>query len=176
MAEFSGKIASAVFVDAEYSIIKVRYEDNNGNLAVYNLEANPDSQDYKDLVDEGWDQERIIEETSEFKKAQSAAFNIEVQAAAKEMIGILELEKQKSELEKTILDMDHTAKKQADTDKHVVWDSVISANEDKDELFKFKLWALEQDIVKNAPKEIKSSIRKAKRITTALKIYDSLLD
>ena len=175
MAEFSGKIVDATYVNEDYTMVRIMYEQD-GALCVYHLEVNEDNPVWQEFIDEGWTQEKLIDSTAEFKKAQSAAFNIEVQAAAKEMIGILELEKQKSELEKTILDMDQTAKKQADAAKHVVWDHVISVNEDKDELFKFKLWALEQDIVKNAPKEIKSSIRKAKRITAALKIYDSLLD
>lgn len=53
----------------------------------------------------------------------------------------------------------------------VLWDH----NEKTDELFKFKLWALEQDFVKSAPKEIKSKIRKAKRISQGLAIIDALL-
>ena len=37
-------------------------------------------------------------------------------------------------------------------------------SEDPDILFKFKLWALETDIVENATKEQKSKLRKAKSI------------
>lgn len=181
MAEFSGKIISAQYIDAEYSIIKVVYDDN-GVLTVWNVDVNPEHPDYQDLVAEGWTQEKLIEETAEIKRAQQAAFNLEVQNAAKAMLGMIELQSQKNELEraieereKTILDLDQTVKKKAESAQHVVWDHVISINEDKDELFKFKLWALEQDIVKEADKEIKSAIRKAKKITTALGIIDSLI-
>ena len=49
-------------------------------------------------------------------------------------------------------------------------------NEKGDELFKFKLWALEQDFVKSAPKEIKSKIRIVKRITEGIALLDSLIE
>jgi len=49
-------------------------------------------------------------------------------------------------------------------------------NEKGDELFKFKLWALEQDFVKSAPKEIKSKIRRVKRITEGIALLDSLIE
>ena len=195
MAEFSGKIVSAQFIDNEYSIIKVVYDDN-GTLTVYNVTVNSEHPDYQDLVAEGWTQEKLIEETAEIKRAQQAAFNLEVQNAAKVMLGMVELQSQKNDLEKaieeqqrvlqerdqalqerekTLLDLDQDVKKKAESAQHIVWDHVMKINEDKDELFKFKLWALEQDIVKEASKEVKSSIRKAKRITTALGIIDSLI-
>ena len=53
---------------------------------------------------------------------------------------------------------------------------LMNHNEKGDELFKFKLWALEQDFVKSAPKEIKSKIRRVKRITEGIALFDSLIE
>lgn len=192
MAEFSGRVVSAQFIDAEYTIIKVLYDDN-GMLNVYNLDVNPDHPDYQDLLAEGWDQERIIEETAELKKAQAAAFNVEVQNAAKvlaqEMVGMNiiqeekerlagEVESTKKEVESTkqqLLDLDQTVKIRSKTVNSELYDYVLNSNEDKEELFKCKLWALELEVVRAAHKDIKSSIRKATRITQVLGVIDKLI-
>ena len=52
----------------------------------------------------------------------------------------------------------------------------MNHNEQGDELFKFKLWALEQEFVKSAPKEVKSKIRRVKRITQGIAILDDLIE
>jgi chromosome segregation ATPase len=52
---------------------------------------------------------------------------------------------------------------------------VMNHNEQGDELFKFKLWALDQEFVKSAPKEVKSKIRRVKRITQGIAILDDLI-
>ena len=185
MAEFSGKIISAQFIDAEYSIIKVVYDDN-GTPTVYNLDVNPDHPDYQALLAEGWDQERIIDETAEIKKAQAAAFNLEVMNAAKilakEMVGMNIIEEEKAKLlseteqvKKKLLDLDQTAKIRSKTVDAELYDFLLNGNEDKEELFKCKLWALELEKVKEANKDVKSSIRKAVRITQVIGIIDSLM-
>lgn len=183
MAEFSGKIISAQYIDAEYSMIKVTYEQD-GMLVVYNLDANPNNHDYQALLDEGWDQERIIEETAEVKKAQSAAFNIEVHAAAKLMVDEL-LAQEKENLQKIARDLDIKGSNLEDLDRSTrektqnmiaeVWTHIVHTNTDKDILFKFKLWLLEQDFVKDCSKEEKSAIRKAERITQLFSLIDNLV-
>jgi hypothetical protein len=185
MAEFSGRVVSAQFIDAEYTIIKVLYDDN-GMLNVYNLDVNPDHPDYQDLLAEGWDQEKIIEETAEAKRAQAAAFNIEVQSAAKilaqEMVGMQVIQEEKAKLlgeveksKKELLDLDQTAKIRSKTVNSELYEYIFAENFNKEELFKAKLWALELEVVKSADKDIKSSIRKATRITQVLGIIDNLV-
>ena len=53
---------------------------------------------------------------------------------------------------------------------------LMNHNDQGDELFKFKLWALDQDFIKAAPKEIKSKIRRVKRITEGIALFDSLIE
>jgi hypothetical protein len=192
MAEFSGKVVDAQFIDNEHSIIKVLY-DQDGSLHVYNLDVNPDHPDYKELMSEGWDLEKIAESTAEYKKAESAAFNIEVNTAARalaqEMIGMkvlqderdrLAAEKEKlgeqvSSKEETLIGLDKEVKIKTNQAHSAYFEHLWEINENKEELFKFKLWALELDAVKDAGKEIKSSIRKATRISQGLAILDSLI-
>lgn len=192
MAEFSGKVVDAQFIDNEHSIIKVLY-DQDGSLHVYNLDVNPDHPDYKELMSEGWDLEKIAESTAEYKKAESAAFNIEVNTAARalaqEMIGMkvlqderdrLAAEKEKlgeqvSSKEETLIGLDKEVKIKTNQADSAYFEHLWEINENKEELFKFKLWALELDAVKDAGKEIKSSIRKATRISQGLAIIDALM-
>lgn len=192
MAEFSGKVVDAQFIDNEHSIIKVLY-DQDGSLHVYNLDVNPDHPDYKELMSEGWDLEKIAESTAEYKKAESAAFNIEVNEAARalaqEMLGMkvlqderdrLAAEKEKlgeqvSSKEETLIGLDKEVKIKTNQVDSAYFEHLWEMNENKEELFKFKLWALELDAVKDAGKEIKSSIRKATRISQGLAIVDALM-
>jgi hypothetical protein len=60
MAEFSGKILSAVFVSEEHNLIKIRYEDGDV-VSIFNVGVDETNQDYKDLLDEGWDLQRITD-------------------------------------------------------------------------------------------------------------------
>lgn len=181
MAEFSGKIISAQYIDAEYSIIKVVYDDN-GVPTVYNLDVNPEHPDYQDLVAEGWTQEKLIEETAEIKRAQTAAFNVEVMTAAKQLMGLEIIRQEKDKLlsevdsvKKQLLDLDQVTKVKTKTVDSELYNYILNENENKEELFKCKLWALELDQVKGADKSVKSSIRKSTRITQVLSIVDNLL-
>ena len=192
MAEFSGRIISAEYMNTDYSLIKVRYNDDGIN-AIYHLEVDPNNADFQALEADGWDAEKIIDATAESKRVQSNAWNLEVNAAAtriaKEMLGLKALQDEKDRLtsevtgqkktladrETILLGLDKAVKVKSNAVDNVMYDFIFEKNEDKEELFKFKLWALEQDCVKSADKEVKSSIRKAKRITSAINIVDGLM-
>jgi hypothetical protein len=192
MAEFDGKVVDAQFVDEEHSIIKVLYEQDE-LIMVYNLDVNPDHPDYKQLMSEGWDLEKIAESTAEYKKAESAAFNIEVNEAARalaqEMLGMKVLQDERDRLaaekeklgeqvnskEEVLIGLDKEVKIKTNQVDSAYFEHLWEMNENKEQLFKFKLWALELDAVKDAGKEIKSSIRKATRISQGLAIIDALM-
>ena len=192
MAEFSGKIVSAFYADEEYADIKIRYEEDD-KLFVYMVPNDPDNEEYQELVDEGWDHERLVDETAERLKAESRAYNIRLNDAAKalaqEMLGMkvlqderdrLAAEKEKlgaqvSSKEETLIGLDKEVKIKTNQVDSAYFEHLWEMNENKEELFKFKLWALELEAVKNAGKDIKSSIRKATRISQGLAIIDSLM-
>lgn len=190
MAEFSGKIVDAYYANEDYTMIKIVYDPDGDSstpmLCPFYLEVDPNSRVYQEFIAEGWDEEKLLEHTAEFKRAQAAAFNIEVQEAAKilakEMLGIPELTTEKerllSDVDKTkreLLDLDQNAKIRSKTIETELYQFVFDSNDSKEELFKSKLWALELDVVKAADKDVKSSIRKASRITQVMGIVDTLL-
>lgn len=157
MAEFSGKVLSAVFADEDHSIIKVRYEEGNVIL-VYNLEANEKNKDYQDLLAEGWDAEKILDETAEAKRAESHAFNLMVNQAAQQIL------EESRATRKHQIDSQFREEIMQFKEKTEDFFTHIAEDTDKDTLFRFKLWALETKDVKESSKELKSKIRKAKTL------------
>lgn len=192
MAEFSGAVDAAYYMDENYSLIEVVYTNPNNEKVNYMVEVG-DNADYNALVSEGWDPEKLVETTSEFKRESAREFgelvNAQAQALAEEMLGMrflmerkeilekqtAELDQQTQEKENQLLSLDQDVKVKTNKVDHALYDFIRDNNESKEELFKFKLWALEQDVVKKSDKSIKSSIRKSTRITSAMAIYDSLI-
>jgi len=177
MAEFSGAVDAAYYMDENYSLIEVVYTNPNNEKVNYMVEVG-DNADYNALVSEGWDPEKLVETTSEFKRESAREFgelvNAQAQALAEEMLGMrflmerkeilekqtAELDQQTQEKENQLLSLDQDVKVKTNKVDHAVYDFIRDNNESKEELFKFKLWALEQDVVKKSDKSIKSSIRK----------------
>lgn len=199
MAEFSGAINTAYYTNEEYTLIEVVYTNPNGEKVNYMVEAD-DNADYKALVAEGYDAETLLERTSEYKRVHARQFgelvNAQAQALAEEMLGMKHMMERKAQLEeqteklgeqadklgeqaeqrkKTLLSLDQDVKVKTNKVDHALYDFIRDNNENKEELFKFKLWALEQEAVKAADKKVKSSIRKATRITEAMSIVNPLL-
>lgn len=192
MAEFSGKIVSAFYANEAHDLVKIRWDDN-GTLNVYHLPVDENNADFQALQEEGWNAEKLLDEMAEELRGQSQAFNTIIQeqakALAKEMLGMNVLEKEKKRLEEeraqldskvnekeqVLIGLDKEVKVKTNAVDTAFFQSLWEINENKEELFKFKLWALELEAVKNAGKDIKSSIRKATRISQGLAIVDALI-
>lgn len=179
MAEFSGKVIDAYFFDDEYTTIEVIYKHENGEMVSYILEADPSHPDMQDLVDEGWDTEKLAAATVEYKIQQSTAFN----EAISKTVDIV-LQESKSELDRLRKEKEIAQKEKENIDKQKVYsqrdvdnemfDVLLKNNEEKDVLFKFKLWALELENMKKAKKEVKTKIRKAKSIFECIEIINNV--
>jgi hypothetical protein len=59
---------------------------------------------------------------------------------------------------------------------NVAFEYILDNNTNKEAVFKLKLWSLEQDIIRKAPKEIKSKIRRSNKITEVISIINTVLD
>lgn len=189
MAVFSGKVIEAHYVSEDYNTIEIVFQDSDTKVA-HVIENNPDSADYKALIEEGWDEEAILDDTVEFKRRYSREFNSRVNMRAREILGIEELEKEKArvlkdlhtkraDLEKTkddLTTLDQAFKIKTNKVDSVAFEYIFDNNTNKEAVFKFKLWSLEQDIIKKAPKEIKSKIRRSTKITEAISIINTVLD
>lgn len=162
MALFSGKIEKAYYISEDYSVVEVIYTDDNGNKVNHALEVNENHPDYKDLLAEDWDEERLFIETAEYKRDRAASFNQYVNDAAKILLA------EKFDFEDDIAG----AEKKKDS---FTWDEFFtSMNNDKDEIFKFKIWAFESDKLKGASAQLKRDLRKAPSLLDAMTVYGSV--
>lgn len=183
MAEFSGKIIEVHYMDTEYSIVEVLYEGDDGKVYSHALRANSENKDYQDLLAEGWDTDKIIEETVASKRAQSAAWNLQVNAAAKTLVDELLAKKSDTQSDFDVLSLakvsnlneqEYEKRKEAELNGTDIYNFIVDKNANKDELFKFKMWALELDFVKNKDKETKAALRKVQTITAGLSMLNEL--
>jgi predicted nuclease with TOPRIM domain len=196
MSVFSGKVIEAHYIDESYNTIEIIFQDGDTKVA-HVIENNPDSADYKALIEEGWDEESILDDTAEFKRRYSREFNTRVNMRAREILGIEELEKEKArilkdlhtkrvDLEKKRVDIEKTKDDLTTLDQafkmktnkfdNVAFEYILDNNTNKEAVFKLKLWSLEQDIIRKAPKEIKSKIRRSNKITEVISIINTVLD
>ena len=191
---FSGSIISAYYFDTDYATIEVLY-DINDEIHNYILEADPDNPDYKALLAEGWDNEKLAKATEQYKREQSFEFNNAIQASVdtilqQSKLAILEesrvilhkeLSDSKDIMKKEIID--EQAKNPSVLDIRSsnpfltvdMFDIILEGNTNKDMIFKFKLWALELDNIKTSTKAVKTKIRKAKSLFEGISIIAPLM-
>lgn len=206
MAVFSNKIKTASYINEGHSAIEIIYTDDAGALTVYVVEADPNQQDYVDLVQEGWTAQKLVDATAEIKKAQSKAFDELVNSRVQEILTAREAEVEKrlkqrevethdrlkaredqmnlklqqtvvkkETLEGTIVNKKQELKAITQDGETWMLQFLMDNNDNKEFLFKMKLWALELDIIKKASKEVKTKIRKAPTSFAGLSIINELL-
>ena len=157
-AIFSNSIISAYYFDEDYATIEVLYEIND-EIHNYIVEVNPDNIDYQALLAEGWDTDKLAKSTEQYKREQSLEFNTAIQTSVD---AILEQSKMSIDPAEGARDISSD-----------IFDMILQDN--KDMLFKFKLWALELDNIKTSPKSVKTKIRKAQSLFEGMSIIAPLV-
>ena len=152
-AIFSNSIISAYYFDEDYATIEVLYEIND-EIHNYIVEVNPDNIDYQALLAEGWDTDKLAKSTEQYKREQSLEFNTAIQTSVD---AILEQSKMSIDPAEGSRDISND-----------IFDMILQDN--KDMLFKFKLWALELDNIKTSTKSVKTKIRKCKSIIEGITV------
>jgi hypothetical protein len=194
MAEFSGKIVDAYYFSEDYTMIEVIYKNENDEMVSYVMEANPEHSDMQALEEDGWNVEKLAEATAQYKRQQANAFseaiNIQVQERLREVINtsFKDKEKQLQEKEKelqaqrkilltsgSLEEVEKELRAQRKTLDDQMYDMILNTNQDKEYLFKFKLWALEQPAIKDSSKTVKSELRKSKTILEGLSVLHNVL-
>lgn len=163
MAEFSGKIINAYYINPDQTNIRIDWSDDGKTLLPFYVEVDENNLNYKALVEEGWDEEKLQDSTAEYKRMHSEAHNIEVAAAAKQLI-------EQGLYQNYEKDAIHEQKMRMLSSDNDIFESILQNNVDKDYLFKFKLWALESDYMKDADAELKGKVRKAQSVVEALSL------
>lgn len=143
MAEFSNNIIDVYYFDQEKSIINVEWRGADEKIRRFFVNVDETDANYRDLVAEGWNEDKVEASTKEYRRRARKAFEKECMLiAARE--GIIDT----SELGfKKIY-------------------SFLKSNEDQidaERLFKFKIEAFDEEVVVNCEDtDVKRAIRQAK--------------
>lgn len=192
MAHFANKIQTVYYEDSSYSTVCIEYEDDLGQLRKHSIPADPTNTDYKFLVEvEGFTEEDLEAATEKYKKNSSKAMNLVIQKAAMELAEeaiekrvasrVRELDerlkiadKEKAKAEEKHLVADQTLRSARISVDNKLWNVLLESNENKDDIFKFKLWALEQEKAQNATAEQKKEFRKQNTLFDCIAYFNTL--
>jgi hypothetical protein len=176
---------SARYEDSSYSTVLVEWKGQDGKIRIHSIPADPSNTDYQDLVASGYTEEILVRTTEAYKRQASRDINVLIQKAAQELADKtieIKLKEKVDELNKRLQAAGarelEAETKSAEIQKSLdtgVWEMISKSDDNKDELFKFKLWALEQEAVKNASSDAKKELRKQESLFKAISCYTSLL-
>lgn len=180
------KAKTAYYEDASYSTITVEWEGEDGKLRTHSIPADEKNSDYQDLVAEGWDEETLQKTTVAYKKNASRAMNRMIHTAAAELAEqmfqpqveaklakINERLKQAEADQEEASDLLKTTKRQIDNS---LFDLLMQNNKEKDEVFKVKLWALEQDFMQDITAEEKKTFRKCTTMFGCFQMINEIIN
>ena len=165
------KVVSAKFDNKEQTMIALILEDKNGSSFQYNLDAlDHEHDDYKALINNGWDLERIQKETLAVNQANYTVFR---QAMYNEFRDELTRLKRKhaAELGEVLKNKNADSNNGSDNSDVNIIKDILSNNLNQDMLFKTKLYVLEKYTTISKAK--KTNIRKAE---TLIKLISLLGD
>ena len=177
---------SAYYMDPSYTTVMVEWEGEDGKLRTHTIPADPKNADYRDLQEEGWTEQVLEKQTEAYKKNASKAMNLMIHKAASELAQAMyqpQLEAKVAQINERLkqAEMDSeeaetlvkAVKKQIDNS---IFDLIIENNEDKDEVFKLKLWALEQSFMEKASSEEKKALRQQPSLLACFKMINDIIN
>lgn len=199
-------IVSAHFKNKDYTVIEVLYKKPNSYktyAGFFDITEQPKL--LEKLYSAGFNKEKLIENTVEYKRSQSIHYNKIIQKKANEFFhfksenlkewenGLREWERGLKEHSKNIDDWDNKLKtwesnieekeltldqilaKESKQSVSIDFTAIYNKNWAAEEIFKTKLWALELDDVRQSDKALKSRIRKASSIMSIFGILSEIL-
>ena len=196
MSHFANMVEDAYYEDATYSTVNIVYKDHDKVTRSHSVPADMENADFAFLVnEEGYNENLLIKRTEVYKKSMSRNVNSLINHAAQELADEMVEEKlrvkidelndrliavgndnlaaklKKDKAESLLIEAENAARIAIDTK---TFSSIAESNEDKDEIFKFKLWAMERDEIKSCTNEEKKSIRKETTLFGCIAKYHEL--
>ena len=169
MTIFSDRIETAYFINGRFDTIRVEYTDDEGNRRGHILPNNDSDPDFQALKAEGWDIKKIHDGTAEIRRQDAVQFNAivndEVNARVDEIMRRYNISNYK-QYSKDAEGWDAGEH----TDHSKMWDHLSEINENKDDVFAFKMWALDSEWAKKATRDQKKALRRAQSILEGLSV------
>jgi hypothetical protein len=161
-------ITTCRYTSPTHDTIEVLYKAENENeLSSYFVPAiQPDNEDLKYLLANGWDFEQIDRTTTAYNKSQKGLFRQFHRYLAKEEVARLQ-----GEMEKKI-----ELLKQDELQKSNIIAAVVTNNSDEEAVFRAKLAAFEIPAIKDSKdKDLKMNIRKSKTIAGVVALIKDMI-
>ena len=141
----------------------------------------------------GWSPETLTKATEAYKRQASKNLNMAIREAAESMAEeaiearvAAKVEQLNERLSIAAQDMSEADRKNLEAEQRLkavkvtvdnaFWDKLLEANENKDEVFKFKLWALELDSVKESSSDDKKELRKQDTLLNCMSVLNSIIN
>jgi len=168
---FVGNVVRCRFTSSANDTIEVLFDRNEKNH-VYYVTVNPDDVSFQALLNDGWDLERISNDTLEWNRSQSRALNDAISHFVK--AGRKEI---RQEFEKKFQAKIEEHEESKPIDKNALVRHVIDNNEKEDAIFKAKLAIFDMDEVKSVKdRSGKLKIRKGKTLLATFAALHDLLE
>jgi hypothetical protein len=198
-APFKGKVTHARFTDETNLVIEILFDDKgDGNEIPYIIEVGDDNPFFVDLVEDGWDLEKIAEETIKYNRLVNKVFNdtvnfwVKKELAGIEMKYINQIEDLEAKLKAEAEDLRKTIRreekaklkkelaekaKEAEVEKSEIFDAITTSNKDEEVIFKMKqaIFTL-KDVKDTKDRSKKLKLRKAKTLVETLSAYYDLIE
>lgn len=167
MAIFSGKIDTAYYFNSELSTIAVEWVNSKGERRQYIVPSDPNNSDFQALVEEGWDKQKLALSTAEYRRAQHGRFARLVNEHVKEEVEDI-VKKYNIENYQKLYKSGNEMIQAADHTK--IWETLEDINENKEDLFTFKMWALDSKWAEKATPDQKKALRRSQTILEGLSV------
>jgi hypothetical protein len=150
---FKGNVIEAKYINPAYDTIEILWS-SDGVIHPYTIDIS-DEESMEVLLGDGWDLERILDSTAEYKRNSSVSIDNIVDARVKEIVAI-----EMNSSREAFVNNFH--------------DEVLNNNSNVDTLFKFKLSLFEMPVVKEGDKKFKKRLRTAKSIIECYAILNEV--
>lgn len=168
-------VIEARYTNAEQDTIQVLHTVDGQVIEEYIQVGSPA---HTELVECGWDHEKIVDVTAEYKKQQLKYLHDLMRSVHKEEYEA-SIKENEEKLERKLKEANRRFQKEYEAIQHIyglsLMDIMFKHNEDKEVLFKMKIDILEKDEVRNQPKEFKTRIRRAKKVSELASIVAEVL-
>lgn len=169
-AIFAGRIQTAYFINGQFDTIRVEWIDDENNRRGHicpNSDADPD---FQALKAEGWDIQKIHDGTAEIRRSDAVQFNAVVNDEVNQRVDEIMRRYNISNYKQYYSENNEWTDGEVVTDHTRIWDNLATINDNKDDVFAFKMWALDSEWAKNATQDQKKALRRSQTILEGLSV------
>jgi len=163
------KIQKAYYTNEECDTVCIEWMNDEEAIEVFHTSADDSNSYYISLQNAGWDHDRLAVDTAEFRRAGSAKFSRIVNAAVNERVDEI-MKKYNIANYSQYLKNNESGEHEGGVNHEKMWDTLLSINESKEDIFAFKMWAMQSKLAEKATQDQKKALRRSSSILEGLSV------